>query len=78
MKLVVSALTFFIFSTILSQAQEKIDTIYTFNKTILGRVKEVGHQDVLYTLPNEDVIYKVYTSPSCCESPGPQRVGIVN
>jgi hypothetical protein len=41
-------------------AQDRIDSIYTFTKLIVGKVKEVGHQDVLYTLPNEDVVYRIY------------------
>jgi hypothetical protein len=35
------------------------DTIYTFNKTIVGKVKEIGHQEVLYCLPNEDLVYRL-------------------
>jgi hypothetical protein len=52
-------LSFVVISNI-SLAQDRIDSIYTFTKLIVGKVKEVGHQDVLYTLPNEDVVYRIY------------------
>jgi len=45
-------------TTVVSYAQEKADTIYTFNKTIVGNVKEVG-AEVLYTLPHNEVVYRI-------------------
>ncbi len=55
------AVVFWLILTIeFSNAQEKVDTIFTFTKPIVGNVKEVGRQEVLYTLPNEDVVYHVY------------------
>ncbi|MFM9838034.1 MAG: hypothetical protein ACKVOQ_07200 [Cyclobacteriaceae bacterium] len=60
MRFLSSVVIYWILPTAFTFAQEKVDTIYTFNKTIVGKVKEVGHQEVLYTLPNEDVIYRLY------------------
>lgn len=51
---------FLVFVSSFSTAQDRVDTIYTFTKPIVGKVKEVGHQDILYTLPNEDVVYRIY------------------
>lgn len=45
---------------ILTYSQERLDTIYTMNKTIVGKVKEVGLQDISYWPPTEDVVYRVY------------------
>ena len=52
--------TSFLLSAIITFGQDKADTIYTFNKTIIAKVKEVGPQEISYTLPNEDVVYRMY------------------
>ena len=39
--------------------QEKADTIYTDNKYIVAKVREVGPLDILYSLPNEAVTYRI-------------------
>jgi hypothetical protein len=43
-----------------SHAQSQPDSIYTYNSVILGKVKEVGHDDVTYLMQGEDVAYKLY------------------
>lgn len=41
-------------------AQSSADTIFTYNKKIVARVREIGPQEISYSLPNEDVVYKMY------------------
>lgn len=48
----------FFFSCISLHAQEKLDTIYTINKTIIGKVREVG-DEISYSYSNEDVMYRI-------------------
>ena len=55
-----SLLLVFLYSITLF-AQEKVDTIHSYNKTIVGKVREVG-DEILYTYPNEDVVYRIKNS----------------
>lgn len=41
-------------------AQTPPDTIYTYNKAIPAHVKEIGHTDIVYSLPGEVVTYRLY------------------
>lgn len=50
----------FILISTFTLAQEKLDSIYTHNKVITGKVKEIGHEDITYTLQDEAVIYRIY------------------
>src|SRR6266581_3285381 len=59
MQKAITCLTLILLVNIVSSAQEKADTIYTYNIAIAGNVKEVSNHEILYTLPNEDVVYRV-------------------
>lgn len=60
MKFILGWLLVSISARTLTHAQQKVDSIYTFNKVIVGKVIEVGQQEVLYSLPNEEVTYQIY------------------
>jgi hypothetical protein len=45
--------------SVTAYTQGSMDTIFTYNSQVLGKVKEVTILEIAYSLPNEDVTYRI-------------------